>query len=87
MKCDGEEADDQDTLLMSPTEKASSPTEDEAPTVQLSEDAPTVIMTEETRENIDLQKKLLECKEEIQELKEDIKEDIEEELKQELQED
>ena len=86
-ECDGEEADDKDTLLMSRTEKASSPTEDEAPTVQLSEEAPTVIMTEEIREKIDLQKKLLECREEIQELNEDIKEDVEEELKQELQED
>ena len=66
--------DDNDTLVLSPTEKNSSPTEDEAPT-DLSEPVPTMLMDEETREKMDLQKNLLECKEEIQELKEELNKD------------
>ena len=66
--------DDNDTLVLSPTEKYSSPTEDEAPT-DLSESVPTMVMDEETREKMDLQKNLLECKEEIQELKEELNKD------------
>lgn len=54
--------------------KNSSPTEDEAPT-DLSEPVPTMVMDEETREKMDLQKNLLECKEEIQELKEELNKD------------
>ena len=66
--------DDNDTLVLSPTEKYSSPTEDEAPT-DLSEPVPTMVMDEETREKMDLQKNLFECKEEIQELKEELNKD------------
>ena len=79
-ECDGQEDDDKDTdtLQMSPTEKASSPTEDEAPTAQASEEAPTVMESPETREKMNLQKNLVKCKEEIQEIQEELKEEIQE---------